>query len=77
MNPRALTDLDVYKEYRTFRKSVADIMVKCFPSDEKYRLTDQVIRLSRAVTANIAEGNGRFYYLENIKFCGIIRGSLE
>jgi four helix bundle protein len=77
MSPRAFTDLDVYKECRIFRKSVADIVGKYFPNDEKYRLTDQIIRSSRSVTANIAEGNGRFYYLENIKFCRIARGSLE
>lgn len=52
-------------------------MGKYFPNDEKYRLTDQIIRSSKSVTANIAEGNGRFYYLENVKFCRIERGLLE
>jgi four helix bundle protein len=29
------------------------------------------------VTANIAEGNGRWYYKENIQFCRKSRGSLK
>ncbi len=77
MKPKAFTDLDLYKEARKLRKSVRNLVNSNFPKEEKYRLTDQIIRSSRSVTANIAEGNGRFYYLENIKFCRIARGSLE
>ncbi len=51
-------------------------MVKAFPPEEKYRLSDQMIRCSRSATAQIAEGYGRFYYLENVHFCRISRGSL-
>lgn len=47
-----------------------------FPTDEKYRLTDQLIRALRSVTNNIAEGFGRYSYQENIQFCRISRGSL-
>lgn len=77
MKPKAFTDLDLYKEARKFRKSIKVLVITHFPNEEKYRLTDQIIRSSRSVTANIAEGNGRFYYLENIRFCRIARGSLE
>ncbi|MEO9485789.1 MAG: four helix bundle protein [Ekhidna sp.] len=49
---------------------------KKFPAHEKYKLVDQIIRSSRSVTANIAEGHGRFHYQENIQFCRIARGSL-
>jgi four helix bundle protein len=35
-----------------------------------------MIRASRSVTNNIAEGYGRFHYLENIQFCRESRGSL-
>lgn len=35
-----------------------------------------MIRASRSVTANIAEGYGRFHYQENIQFCRQARGSL-
>jgi four helix bundle protein len=51
-------------------------LVKTFPTEEKYRLTDQMIRASRSVTANIAEGYGRYHYQENIQYCRQSRGSL-
>jgi four helix bundle protein len=67
--------LDVWKECRLFRIQISSL-VKTFPSEEKYRLTDQIIRASRSVTANIAEGHGRFHYQENSQFCRQGRGSL-
>ena len=39
-------------------------------------MTDQIVRASRSVTANMAEGYGRFHYQENIQFCRQARGSL-
>ena len=67
--------LDVWKEAREFRKTVSAI-VKKFPNEEKYKLTNQLLRASRSVTANVAEGYGRFHYQENIQFCRQARGSL-
>jgi four helix bundle protein len=52
-------------------------LVNTLPPEEKYRLVDQLIRSSRSVTANIAEGHGRFHYQENIQFCRQARGSLN
>ncbi|MFN3491622.1 MAG: four helix bundle protein, partial [Anaerolineales bacterium] len=34
-------------------------------------------RSSLSISANIAEGYGRFYYQDNVRFCYIARGSLE
>lgn len=68
-------DLEVWKKGRELRKEVSAI-VKSFPIEEKYKLIDQMIRSSRSVTANIAEGYGRFHYQENIQFCRHSRGSL-
>ncbi len=68
-------DLEIWRLARNFRKGIS-AMVRTFPVDEKYRLTDQLIRASRSVTANIAEGYGRFHYQENIQFCRQSRGSL-
>ena len=36
---------------------------------------DQLIRAARSVTANIAEGYGRFHFQETIQFCRHARGS--
>jgi four helix bundle protein len=69
-------DLPVYKTCRVFRKKIADIVRKQFPKQEEYRLKSQVLNASRSVTANIAEGFGRFHYQENIQFCRQARGSL-
>jgi four helix bundle protein len=35
-----------------------------------------MIRCSRSITNNIAEGYGRFHFKENIQFCRVSRGSL-
>jgi four helix bundle protein len=40
-------------------------------------LNQQIRRSSTSISANIAEGYGRFYYQENVRFCYIARGSLE
>ena len=70
-----LEDLEVYKLSVEIRRDLSDFS-KSLPVDEKYRLKDQIIRASRSVTANIAEGYGRFHYQENIQFCRQARGSL-
>jgi four helix bundle protein len=46
------------------------------PREEKWCLADQIRRASKSVAANIAEGYGRFYYQDNIRFCYNARGSL-
>lgn len=68
-------DLEIWQLARDFRKEIS-MLIKTFPSEEKYRLNDQMVRASRSVTANIAEGYGRFHYQENIQFCRQSRGSL-
>ena len=73
---KSFEDLELYKECRKFRRSVSDF-VKTLPKDEKYRLVDQLLRSSRSITANIAEGHGRYHYQENIQFCRQARGSLS
>jgi len=72
---RSFEDLEIWKLGRQLRKEFS-ALVKVFPKEEKFKLCDQIIRCSRSVTSNIAEGYGRFYYQENIQFCRISRGSL-
>src|SRR4030095_7172574 len=68
-------DLDCWKQCRVLRLFVAKQVVPVLPRDERYRLGDQLLRAARATTANIAEGYGRFHYLDNAKFCSNARGS--
>lgn len=70
-----LENFDVWILTRNFRKKIS-VLSKTFPNDEKYRLIDQILRSSRSVTSNIAEGFGRYHYQENIQFCRQARGSL-
>lgn len=69
-------ELECWKEAASLRRAVRSV-TKTFPIEEKFRLTDQLIRASRSVTANIAEGFGRFHHQENSQFCRISRGSLN
>lgn len=68
-------ELEAWKLSRQLKNEIR-ILLKDFPSEEKYRLVDQTIRSSRSVGTNIAEGFGRFHYKENSKFCRTGRGSL-
>jgi four helix bundle protein len=69
-------ELECWKEAASLRRKVR-VKTKSFPLDEKFRLTDQLIRASRSTTANIAEGFGRYHYQENTQFCRQSRGSLH
>ena len=72
---KTFEDLETWKSARELAQAVSK-SVKTFPNDEKFRLVDQIIRSSRSVPANIAEGFGRFHFQENIQFCRQARGSL-
>ena len=70
-----LKDLIVWQKARVFRNEIS-AFAKKLPSEEKYKLVDQIVRSSRSISANIAQGHGRFHYQENTQFCRIARGSL-
>lgn len=70
-------ELSVYKNCRTFRKKISTLVKKYFPKNEEYHLRAQALDSSRSITANIAEGFGRFHHQENIQFCRHSRGSLD
>ncbi len=70
-----LEDLNVWKLCRELKSELSNTASK-FPPEEKYRLTDQIIRASRSITNNIAEGYGRYHFQENIQHLRQSRGSL-
>lgn len=73
---QSFEDLEVWKKARELKKDIA-LIVKTFPAEEKFRLTDQLIRSSRSVNVQIAEGHGRKTWPERLRFCVIARGSLS
>ena len=68
-------DLACWKKCRALRLFVAKEAIPALPKEERYRLGEQLLRAARSTTANIAEGYGRFHYLDNAKFCSNSRGS--
>jgi four helix bundle protein len=69
-------DLQVYQIARGFRHSMYKV-TRRFPAIERFALADQIRRAAVSLTNNIAEGHGRFHFLEQIKFMLQARGSLE
>jgi four helix bundle protein len=73
---RSFEDLEVYKAGREFRKAMY-LIAKRLPDFEKFGLASQIRRAAMSLTNNLAEGHGRFHFLDQIKFTLISRGSLE
>ena len=73
---KTFEDLEVYRLSREFRKLMYGVTRK-LPAFEKFELASQVRRAAVSLTNNLAEGHGRFHYLEQIRFTLISRGSLE
>jgi four helix bundle protein len=69
-------DLEVYQIARTFRKTMYGL-AKRLPDIEKFGLASQIRRAALSLTNNIAEGHGRYHYLDQIRFTLQSRGSLE
>ena len=73
---RGFEGLKVWQLGRKFRKKIYEISRK-FPKEEIYCLVQQIHRAAISITANIAEGYGRYHYQENIQFCRVSRGSIN
>jgi four helix bundle protein len=71
---RTFQDLGVWRVGRAIRNRWYEIADK-LPPQERYSLASQIRRAAVSLTANVAEGNGRFHFKENIQFCRISRGS--
>ncbi len=75
-NKRDFTSLDVWKKCRELKLKVYEQVLRLLPVEEKYNLNDQIRRAAVSITANIAEGYGRFNYQESIQYYRISRGSI-
>ncbi len=68
------TDLDAWKVNHEVALAIYEV-TKSFPREEKFGIIDQLRRAASSVTANIAEGFGRYHYLDKIRFYHQARGS--
>ena len=68
--------LELWKKVREFKNEVAKEARK-WPAEEKFKLTDQVIRSSRSINALLSEGHGRFTFPDQLHFCIQASGSLS
>jgi len=77
MSISGLEKLDVWCRARDYAVRVNKELLLLLPPEEKWSLNQQLRRSSQSIPANIAEGHGRFYFQDNVRFCYIARGSLE
>ena len=77
MSVKSLETLETWKKAKEFSLRIYREVLPLLPSEGKWNFNQQLRRSSLSVPANIAEGNGRYYYQDNIRFCYIARGSLE
>ncbi|HLO28100.1 MAG TPA: four helix bundle protein [Anaerolineales bacterium] len=77
MSLEGLNRLKVWVRAKGFALTIYKRVLPLLPVEEKWNLNQQLRRASLSVAANIAEGYGRFYYQDNVRFCYIARGSLD
>lgn len=75
MEKPSFTNLEVYQLADQVSDKVWDL-VELWSYFQKDTLGKQLVRSADSVVANIAEGYGRFTYVENKRFSHIARGSL-
>jgi four helix bundle protein len=73
---RGFEDLEVWQLGKQL-VVLAYKLTESFPSSERYNLTGQIRRAAISVPGNIAEGYGRYHYLDKVKFYLNARGSLS
>jgi four helix bundle protein len=67
-------DLLVWKKYHELVLKIYHI-TSAFPDIETFGLTSQIRKSSSSITANIAEGFGRYHHKDKIRFYIHARGS--
>ena len=77
MSIEGLSRLKVWMRAKDFALLIYKKVLPSLPAEEKWNLNQQLRRASLSISANIAEGYGRFYYQDNVRFCYTARGSLD
>ncbi|MFC0773285.1 four helix bundle protein [Terrimonas alba] len=63
---KTVLDLEVFRLSYQLAMEIFNLS-RHFPKEERYSLTDQVVRSSRSISANIAEGWGKRVYESDFK----------
>lgn len=74
---KGLEGLQAWQKAMGLAKRIYKDVMPLLPKEEKWAMTSQLRRAATSVPANIAEGYGRYYYQEGIRFCYIARDSLD
>ncbi len=72
---KSFEDLEVWQMGKNIVMETYQIS-RHFPNEESFVLVSQIKRAALSVPANIAEGFGRYHYLDKAKFYLNARGSL-
>jgi four helix bundle protein len=75
MEIKSFEGLEVWKRAKKLAVKIYKLTTT-FPKDEIFGTTSQIKRAVLSVPANIAEGFGRYHYLDKAKFYLNARGSL-
>jgi four helix bundle protein len=75
-NEKDFTSLACWRDARSVKLFFYGKILLSLPTIEKYNLDLQIRKAACSITANIAEGYGRFHYREGLQFYRISRGSL-
>jgi len=75
MSYHNLEDLEVYQLAETFSDEIWHL-VATWDYFSKDTVGKQIVRSADSISANIAEGYGRYHYKENRNFCLFSRGSI-
>lgn len=70
-----IEEIEVYNLAETFAEDIWNIVI-AFPMIAKDTMGKQLIRSADSISANIAEGFGRYHYKDNKNFCYYSRGSI-
>jgi len=73
---REFDDLDVWKRSHALTLKIYNL-IKRFPKEERFGLSEQVRRSISSIGANIAEGFSRYHTNDKIKFYYNARGSIS
>ena len=72
----SVEDLDIYQMAEDLSDRIWEICIK-WDYFAKDTIGKQLVRAADSISANLAEGHGRYHFNDRLKYCYYARGSLE